>query len=85
MKRRYPSRGKDAPRGEPLDGRRVFGANLRRVRKLQGLTQEGLADRAGLHWTYVGSVERAERNISIDAMCRLAWALKVDLRDLLVP
>ena len=47
-----------------------------------GLTQEALAERAGLHWTYVGSVERGERNVSIDNICRLAWALGVDVEEL---
>jgi transcriptional regulator with XRE-family HTH domain len=44
-----------------------------------------LAERAGIHRTYVGSVERAERNVSIDNICRLAWALSVDVRDLFAP
>jgi transcriptional regulator with XRE-family HTH domain len=44
-----------------------------------------LADRAGIHRTYLSSVERAERNVSIDNICRLAWALDVDVRELLVP
>ena len=78
-------RRRSQPAGKPLDGRRVFGANLRRTRKAQGLSQEALAELAGLHWTYVGSVERAERNVSIDNMCRLAWALGVELPDLLRP
>lgn len=69
----------------PLEGRSIFGANLRQLRKLHGLSQEALADRAGLHWTYVGSVERGERNISIDNICRLAWALDCDPAKLLVP
>jgi transcriptional regulator with XRE-family HTH domain len=65
-----------------LDGRAVFGANLRHLRHAAGLSQEALADLAGLHWTYVGSVERGERNVSIDNICRLAWALGVDVPDL---
>jgi transcriptional regulator with XRE-family HTH domain len=72
------------PRGKPLDGRAIFGDNLRRFRKQLGLSQEALAELAGLHWTYVGSVERGERNVSIDNICRLAWAVGVDVRDLLV-
>ena len=44
-----------------------------------------LADKAGIHRTYIGSVERAERNVSIDNICRLAWALDVDVRELLSP
>jgi len=63
----------------------VVAANLRRLRAAQGLSQEALADRAGIHRTYVGSVERAERNVSIDNICRLAWALRVDVRELLAP
>jgi transcriptional regulator with XRE-family HTH domain len=49
-----------------------------------GLSQEELAAKAGLHRNYVGSVERYEKNISIDAMERLAAALKLDVLDLLV-
>ena len=49
----------------------------------EGLSQESLADLAGLHRTYVGAVERGERNISIDNMERLAVALGYDVVDLL--
>lgn len=79
------SHKRSEPAGKPLDGRHTFGANLRRARKAQGLSQEALAHLAGLHWTYVGSVERGERNVSIDNMCRLAWALGAELPDLLRP
>ncbi len=68
---------------KPIDGRRLIAANLRRLRARRGLSQEALADRAGIHRTYLGSVERAERNISIDNVCRLAWALGIDVRELL--
>lgn len=46
------------------------------------LSQEDLADRAGLHRTYVGGVERGERNLALDAMWRLAEALGVRVADL---
>lgn len=65
--------------------RATFAANLRRERTARNLSQEALADLAGLHRTYVGSVERGERNISIDNMERLASAFGVDLRTLLSP
>lgn len=63
--------------------RLVFAANLRRIRSDRGLSQEALAALAKLHRTYVGSVERGERNISIDNMDKLARALEVSIVDLL--
>lgn len=71
--------------GRFFDGRVVLAANLRRLRSEQGLSQEGLADRAGIHRTYLGSVERAQRNIAVDNICRLAAALDVDIRELFAP
>lgn len=54
-----------------------FGARVRRIRLKKEWSIERLADEAGLHWTYVGSVERGERNISLQNICRLAKALGV--------
>jgi transcriptional regulator with XRE-family HTH domain len=65
------------------DARKVFASRLRQIRQLKGLSQEELADMAGLHRTYIGSVERSERNISIDNIERLAKALDVDIIELL--
>ena len=56
---------------------------MRRERTKRGLTQEALADACGLHRTYIGSVERGERNISIDNIHRIANALAVSPVDLL--
>ncbi|MBX3624101.1 MAG: helix-turn-helix transcriptional regulator [Rhizobacter sp.] len=57
--------------------------NLRAIRAVQGISQEELGDLAQLHRTYVGSIERQERNVSLDNVERLAAALKVDIVDLL--
>lgn len=65
------------------NARRIFAQRLRQIRQIKGLSQEELADMADLHRTYVGSVERSERNVSIDNMERLANALEVDITELL--
>jgi transcriptional regulator with XRE-family HTH domain len=64
---------------------RLFAQNLRAARHRVGLSQEVLAEEAGLHRTYVGSVERGERNISLLNVERLARALGVDPWRLLSP
>jgi transcriptional regulator with XRE-family HTH domain len=55
------------------------------LRQARGISQEALADEAGIDRTYVSSVERGKRNIAIDNICRLAAALDVDVRELLRP
>lgn len=66
-----------------IDPKAVLAANLRRIRVATGLSQEGLADRAGLHRTYISSVERGRRNVSLQNIYVLAEALGVDPADLL--
>lgn len=61
------------------------GRNVRRIRKAQGLTQEDLADLSRLHPTYIGGIERGERNLGIDNLGRLADALRVDVTVLVGP
>lgn len=70
-----------APKSTRL--RQLFAVRVREERKRQGLSQEALAEKTGLHRTYVGSIERAERNVSIDNVERLAKALGVRAADLL--
>jgi transcriptional regulator with XRE-family HTH domain len=67
------------------DLQRIVGLNLARVRHARGLTQEDLADELGFHRTYVGSLERGERNLSLKAVERLADSLRVNPLDLLKP
>lgn len=66
----------------PGSARKRLALQLRRLRSQQRISQEGLAELAGLHRTYVGAIERSERNVSLDNIERLAAALKVDIRDL---
>jgi transcriptional regulator with XRE-family HTH domain len=63
--------------------RQIFGQNLRRKRETLGISQEDLAEKARLHRTYIGSVERGERNVSIDNMERLAVAVGSTIEQLL--
>lgn len=67
------------------EARHRFQINLHRLRKEKGWSQEELASRCGLHRTFVSSVERGERNISIDNVGRLALALEVDVQALFEP
>lgn len=60
-----------------LSLRTTVGARIREARTKQGMSQEALAETCGLHRTYVGSVERAERNVSIDNIERIALALQL--------
>lgn len=62
--------------------RKVLATRLRQHRAKLGLSQEALADLAGLHRTFVGAVERCERNISIDNVEKLAMALQVPVNAL---
>ena len=66
-----------------VTARQVFAASVRRLRLERRLSQEDLAELSDLHRTYVDSVERGERNVSIDNMERLALALDVKLREML--
>jgi len=63
--------------------REILATNLRKLRNERRWSQEDLAAEVGLHRTYVGSVERAERNISVDNIERLGVALGVEPWQLL--
>jgi len=66
-----------------VNPRKIFGANLRRLRLLRRLSQEKLAELSGLHRTYVGAVERGERNVALVNICNLASALRCSTAELL--
>lgn len=62
-----------------------LGVNLRRYREDHGLSQEDFADSLGWHRTYIGGIERGERNLSLKALEDLASRIGVDPIDLLKP
>lgn len=62
---------------------KIVADNLRRIRKDRGLTQEELADLAGINRNYVGMIERQENSPTIDMIERLARVLQADPADLL--
>jgi transcriptional regulator with XRE-family HTH domain len=64
------------------DIRSRFGARVRQLRNDRGWSQEELADRAGLHRTYIGSIERGEQNISLVNIEKLSATLGVSLAEL---
>ena len=64
---------------------RVFASNVRTLRHTKGVSQEQLALTCGLHRTYIGSVERGERNVTLSTLEVLASALGVSVPQLLTP
>lgn len=61
----------------------ALGKEVRRFREAQGLSQEELAERSGLHRNYIGGIERGERNVGVKALARLARALGLSPGELL--
>ena len=59
-----------------------FGKTVRQIRMDQGLSQEKLGARARLHRTYIGMIERAEKNVTLANIEKLAKALNVSIKDL---
>jgi transcriptional regulator with XRE-family HTH domain len=67
------------------DLQRFIGRNLRAYRKAHGLSQEAFADVLGFHRTYMGGVERGERNLTLKSLERIAARIDVDPLVLLQP
>ena len=61
----------------------VFGDNVRKHRKNKGLSQEELAYKAGVHRTYIGMIERAEKNVTLLNIEKIANALEISISQLL--
>jgi transcriptional regulator with XRE-family HTH domain len=65
------------------DIRIIFGKQLRKLREERGWTQEELADKAGMHFTYIGQIERGVRNPSLVNLEKIAKALRISAGQLL--
>jgi transcriptional regulator with XRE-family HTH domain len=71
------------PRQPPSKATIEFGRRVRQLREQQGLSQEALAARCGVHWTFLGQVERGQRSIRLDNILRIAAGLAVEPGELL--
>jgi transcriptional regulator with XRE-family HTH domain len=65
------------------DPKVALGGRVRKLRNALGISQEGLAARANLHRTYIGGIERGERNVSLENIVRLAKSLEVTPGELM--
>jgi len=63
--------------------RKLVARNVRTFRKKLGLSQEALAERADMHWTFISGVERGRYNLSLDSLVRIAKALEREPFELL--
>lgn len=63
---------------------KAVGSTIRDLRKSQGLSQEKLAEKAGLHRTYIGALERGEKSPTVDTLVKIVLALNVSLNDFFV-
>jgi transcriptional regulator with XRE-family HTH domain len=68
-----------------FNGRAVLAQQLRNLRRRRKLTQASLAERAGMDRSYLSGIELGKHNVPLDTICRLAWALGMDVRDLITP
>jgi len=64
------------------DIKKIFGKNVRKQREKQNLSQEKLAELCNLHRTYIGGIERGERNVSLENIQKVADALDVKISEL---
>ena len=64
------------------DLKSAFGARVRLLRKKRGWSQERMAEACGMHWTYIGQVERGERNLTLQSIQSIAKALNLKISEL---
>jgi len=62
---------------------KIVASNVKKLRKKMGISQENLAEKCGLHRTYIGAIERSERNITLKTLENIAERLGVSPQDLL--
>ncbi|HEY2334688.1 MAG TPA: helix-turn-helix transcriptional regulator [Solirubrobacterales bacterium] len=67
------------------DLQRIVGHNLRAYRKARGLSQEAFADVLGVHRTYMGGIERGERNLTLKSVEKIASRIELEPLSLLMP
>ena len=65
-----------------LSPQQNFGRRIRQLRLKKGWTQEQLAERTNRHWTYIGGIERGERNVTLQVIADIARALGVEIQTL---
>lgn len=64
------------------DLKRAFGQRVRQMREARGWSQETMNQHSGLHWTYIGQVERGERNLTLLSIQKIAKGFKVEMVEL---
>jgi transcriptional regulator with XRE-family HTH domain len=64
------------------DIKHAFGRRVRQLRKKRNWSQEKLAEMSGMHWTYIGQVERGERNLTLQSIQSIARALRLKIANL---
>ncbi|HEX4603816.1 MAG TPA: helix-turn-helix transcriptional regulator [Candidatus Angelobacter sp.] len=64
------------------DLKRAFGQRVLQLRKARGWSQETMDQHTGLHWTYIGQVERGERNLTLLSIQKIAKGFKVEIVEL---
>lgn len=62
--------------------KKSFGLRVRSLRKGKGYSQEDFAHECGMHRTYLGGIERGERNVSLENICKIALALHIPVANL---